>query len=340
MNKKYAIVMSGGGAKGAFQVGALQFIHEVILEKYKGELEPLVYSGVSVGCLNATMLGQDKYKTLLDVWRNLDNDQVYTGQVKVLPAVWRILRGKKGILSYEPLDKLVRTHIKKNDFVHRTLIGAVSLVDGKYYSYSQDDFADDKTLQDGVLASSLMPVFWEPIRTLKSKKGDVFQAVDGGLRNNSPLKDVLVDENAGGRPDVIFIINYAPFSFKKEKPLIPNEKAADNIFNIAKRSLVDIALNEVFLNDLQEFLRINHLVKQAGSQNVTLTSLSGRPLKYFKPVLISPVIELGDALDFGPEMNKKRWNHGYEAAKAAFHNFNINDDSNGNTNLSTPSLTL
>ncbi|MGB3179958.1 MAG: patatin-like phospholipase family protein [Cyclobacteriaceae bacterium] len=339
MSKKYAIVMSGGGAKGAFQVGALEFIQNVVLKQHP-RMEAQVYSGVSVGCLNAVMMGMNKYNDLLDVWRNLDNDQVYKGKVAVLPAVARILRGKKGILSYKPLDKLVRKYIRKSAFTVPTHFGAVSLEDGRYYSFSPDAFADDKTLQDGVLASSLMPVFWEPIRTLKTLNGDVLQAVDGGLRNNSPLKDVLMRDFDNGGPDVIIIINCAPFSFDKEKPLIPNKKAADNIFNIAKRSLVDIALNEVFLNDLEEFLRINRLVQQAKEQNATLTSKSGRELKYFKPVLISPVIPLGDALDFSPEMNKKRWNHGYQAAKAAFHNFDPDETEKGNTNLKAPAVVI
>jgi hypothetical protein len=82
------------------------------------------------------------------------------------------------------------------------------------------------------------------------------------------------------------------------------------------------------------------MVKQANDQNATLTSRSGRQLRYFKPVLISPVIDLGDALDFSPEMNKKRWNHGYQAAKAAFHNFDPDDVSHGNTNLNAPALVI
>ena len=62
MNKKVALVLSGGGAKGAFQFMAEKYAREV--KGYRWD----IIAGVSVGALNGTMLAMGKYKQLEDIW--------------------------------------------------------------------------------------------------------------------------------------------------------------------------------------------------------------------------------------------------------------------------------
>lgn len=56
MSSKVALVLSGGGAKGAFQFGAIQYIEEYY-KKQNPSFNYSIIAGVSVGALNATMLG-------------------------------------------------------------------------------------------------------------------------------------------------------------------------------------------------------------------------------------------------------------------------------------------
>ena len=59
---KHALVLSGGGAKGAFQFMAEKYAREV--KGYHWD----VIAGVSVGALNGTMLAMEKYDRIEEIW--------------------------------------------------------------------------------------------------------------------------------------------------------------------------------------------------------------------------------------------------------------------------------
>lgn len=95
-------------------------------------------------------------------------------------------------------------------------------------------------------------------------------------------------------------------------------EASANIFNIAKRSLTEIAIDEIFNSDISEFLRINRLVQQAERQNCQLLKQDGRPYRSFRTILIQPDDDLGDTLDFSEKVIKERIFKGFNAARRAF----------------------
>ncbi len=314
MKKKIALVLSGGGAKGAFQAGALRYIQEHIQPKVEGFAYTAV-SGVSVGSLNGAMVAQNELDLLLQIWNSVEDKKIFKGKLSLPSVLWRLAtKGKKqSVLDSSPLQKLVRQYINRQKVletgVHYTA-GSVSLVDGKYYSYSAAE-VDDRNFQQAVLASSLMPILWQPVLKVMSQRGSAWQMVDGGLRNNSPLSDVLNQD-----PDEVIIINCSPFK-PGQTSLKPDTEATQNVFTIAKRSLLEIALNEIFVTDLD----INHLIKQAAENGVQLKNQKGRALKAYKTILISPEESLGDMLDFSQKAVQPRLKQGYEAAKKAFKNY-------------------
>jgi NTE family protein len=313
--KKIALVLSGGGAKGAFQAGALRYIDEVVQPRYP-DFRFSVCSGVSVGCLNGVMVAQNKLPELLEIWNSISNAAVYTGRLNLPSALAHLaLRSKRAVLGYKPLQVLIARHASLSDTLASGILfymGVVSLTDGRYHQYEARDFADEQNFRKAILASAAMPVLWEPVTEIKSKKGVITQAIDGGVRNNSPLGDVLDQD-----PDEVVIINCSAFN-DGESPIDPAPDAGNNVFTIAKRALLDIALNEIFINDLREYLTLNHLVKQAADQGIALRNRRGRALKAYKTVLISPLEPLGDLLDFSQPAVQRRLRLGYEAARQAF----------------------
>jgi len=130
--------------------------------------------------------------------------------------------------------------------------------------------------------------------------------VDGGVRNNTPVGDVLDLE-----PDEIVIINCS-----REKP--PNlPRAAANVLSIGMRA-VDIMQNEIFVNDMKEFLRINALVKEAEGQGTVLHHpRTSRPLKYYPCVVIEPDVDLGETLDFSKQSVQTALRTGVRRAREA-----------------------
>ena len=83
--KKTGLILTGGGARAAYQVGVLQAIQEILWEAgWPPARNPFqVICGTSAGAINATALAcrADNFgegvQKLLDVWTNIEVEQVY-----------------------------------------------------------------------------------------------------------------------------------------------------------------------------------------------------------------------------------------------------------------------
>jgi predicted acylesterase/phospholipase RssA len=78
-----AIVLSGGGSKGAFQVGAVRFL-------YDQNVQPDIICGVSVGAINAVKLAEG------------ENDSDPTQGLTGLEAIWSSLMTHGDLYREEP----------------------------------------------------------------------------------------------------------------------------------------------------------------------------------------------------------------------------------------------
>ena len=77
---RVALVLPGGGARGAYEVGALSVLLPLLEER--GE-RPVILCGTSVGAINATALGAtadqpaaDAVQSLIEHWRGLRKGDV------------------------------------------------------------------------------------------------------------------------------------------------------------------------------------------------------------------------------------------------------------------------
>lgn len=185
----------------------------------------------------------------------------------------------------------------------------MSLVTGEYRALSPEEFDNDEDFQKAVLASTSIPVIWPPVKEIRIKNEAFRDSVDGGIRNISPLGDVIEFD-----PSEVIIINCSSSRIRLKE----DTKASANIFRIAKRALTEITLDEIFNTDITEFLRINRLVQQAERQGCQLLKQDGRPYKSFRTVLIEPDHDLGDTLDFSRDLIEFRMAEGLRKAKEAF----------------------
>jgi NTE family protein len=292
-----ALVLSGGGAKGAFQVGAEKYLREV--KGYRWD----IIAGVSVGALNGAMLAMGKYDRLEAIWRGITNDQVYTGGINP----WTILKlifGAKSLYGNGPLWRLIQQEIELDRMQTELRIGAVSLRTGEYQVF-RPPTAEGPTLPEpefarAVLASTAIPIIWAPVDI----SPDLPDMVDGGVRNVSPIGDVL---DTG--PDEVVIINCNP------QLMQTSDGPLRNALTIGKLAL-ETTMNEIFITDIREFQRINRLALQAREAGVTLYDEDGDPYTCYASVLIEPDEPLGDTLAFSPEAAQRYMAAGWAKAKA------------------------
>lgn len=59
------LVLSGGGAKGAYQIGCWRALKEIGITDYSA------LAGTSVGALNAALISQSKYEAAYNIWKNM-----------------------------------------------------------------------------------------------------------------------------------------------------------------------------------------------------------------------------------------------------------------------------
>ena len=307
MSGELAVVLSGGGAKGAFQVG---FLDELIRVR---PVKVDIVVGVSTGALQALGVAQNDIAKMVGVWSSLKaNKDIYT--TRQLGAVGAVF-GADALYDASPLRKLIKsfldeTRLKKSGV--KMLLGVVNLGTGQFRTI-------DKTVPNidaWVYASCAMPVFFDPLVT-QAADGTKEQWVDGGVRNVTPL-DAALEQYPRG----VIIVRASP------APKLEKLKTYGDLAKIGLRA-VDILQQEVSVNDYANATLINDMISVRESQFKALESagVTGeraaavlRPLdvqlaKYhFARIrVVQPEKSYSDTLEFDPAKIKE----GIEAGRKA-----------------------
>lgn len=229
------LILSGGGVKGAYQLGMLRYLTEV-----RGLSWDLI-AGISVGALNGSFIAQykpeeQKYavRNLEKVWRSIKgNGSIYRPWLpSIIPSFIGYVSSfwTGGLFSTSPLRKLIKRSFSQKSLSYsgvKLLVGAVSVTTGKC-KFAREH---DKNLLDWIIASSAFPVAFPPVEI----DGDTW--IDGGMRKDvSPLSLVLQDN-----PSEIDILITNPI----EHSLLPIEKSKGGALGIAIRT-VQILNEEIF----------------------------------------------------------------------------------------------
>jgi NTE family protein len=310
-DKKIALVLSGGGGKGAFQVGAL----EVFFERgYQFD----IVSGISVGALNGAMVVTNQFQQLRQLWQTIGQNDILKsrslgGVIKQF-ALYKIglADPPRGLNDHTPLKRLLSNHLLGQQVQTPFHFGFVSLQEGNYVNATirrnGHQIDDDDILR--VLASSAIPVQFDPVDFY----GQVL--VDGGIRNISPIAEVLPYN-----PDEVILIPTEPIGDQQE------DHKVNDILEIAKRS-IDVMLEEIFKEDIKRFVQINRLVGQAEQQDASLQKPNGTPYQYIKAHIVDPEKILGDSLNFDRDKLQERYERGKKRAKEILNNASVEEDYN------------
>lgn len=213
---KIAVVLSGGGSRGALQVGALKYL------SHKG-VPIQTYYGTSIGALNAAGMATVGIDELERIWLNVKS------RWDIFSPNWQFLVPPlvDGFYKTKPLRKII-DDILKQGRISKAVVCKVDLEAGavRYGRSSDPDFADS------VHASAAFPLLVSPVKRVMA---------DGGLREMAPLAQAIRD----GADRIIAILT-APLKGnypKWKKPrLFPFHSLTFRVF--------DIIMHEIMLNDI------------------------------------------------------------------------------------------
>lgn len=201
-------VLSGGGARGALQVGALL----ALLER---GIQPDVVVGTSIGSWNGAWLANEptlaSVERLADAWRALHPAWVLLGREQrvsgppqtlaaalLLAAARRVAGGRPALYGDAGIRQLVQRHLSGLEFENLALplrVIATDLTHGTRAIFSGGDVAA------AVLASSSIPGIFPPVRI------DDTVYVDGGVLDNCGVETAL---GLGARRLFVLDVGYDP----------------------------------------------------------------------------------------------------------------------------------
>ena len=180
-----ALALSGGGAKGAYESGALWGLWHNAQDK--SEYAYSVSSGVSAGSINSAAISvfapgdEEALCNFLDEkWQNLEKSDVYRNWCPFGPITG--LTRESGIFNTVNLKEFITRVYKEfnNEIKKKIVVSCVDVNTGAYILFDENS----PEIIDGVVASSSIP-FVFPHQTFDTKPGVV--CMDGGTVWNTNL---------------------------------------------------------------------------------------------------------------------------------------------------------
>ena len=217
-----ALVLSGGGARAAYQVGCLRHIAQAI-----PEYRPDILTGVSAGAINAVHLAAyrgdwlDAVEKLRTLWLSLETNKVYHADFRhvsrrVLHWGLRVLSGGRlgrgdvrGMVDSSPLEQFLHANLVQQDGcvvgiqenLQEAVLQAVAIITTNYASGRSEAWVqsvNEELWQKGqlnsksaeitvphILASAALPMFFPAVSLNGQWHGD------GGIRLTAPLSPAM-----------------------------------------------------------------------------------------------------------------------------------------------------
>jgi len=299
---KVGLVLSGGGAKGAFEAGVVKGI----LRK----VDEFVFSyGCSTGSLISTCVASEKFDFMTRVYTRVKTGNILSCYfwkdvpilnalpspdlpLEVLLAIAAPLK-LPALYNIEPLIELVDSNI---DFTAlRNAPCEVGYLTSEFDSVKSAFFKSStaaKTLRDALFASVSMPVFM-PLVNISGKSG---RYTDGGLTRHLPGKEVFQAKRYAEADAIIFVS-----TLPANKGSGPIDKV-DEVMGILAHTISG-------LSDSNDYNSLRYEIAEVGQQVIA----DGKKFIVVQPDNGLPI---SNSLRFVPEEMKACYDMGIQKAKA------------------------
>jgi NTE family protein len=288
------IVLSGGGARGAYEAGVIKYIRDELPPRVRAHARFEIVTGTSVGAINACFLAANAHapelqgRALAEVWERLRIEGVYKVGWRELSHLPKFILGSRGrgeldevvgpgrlggLLNTAPLEQLIRrgtrwSNITRNieaGDLHGVCINATHLASGKTHSFVQTKGLKlpPWSTDPGVKAVSAEI---GPHHALASAAipwifpcvdigGDVY--CDGGLKLNTPISPAV---RLGA--DRILVVGLKAADEPDDGGMMPPQQGVDQSpsapFLLGK--ILNALLSDKTEYDLQRLERFNAMI--------------------------------------------------------------------------------
>lgn len=331
------IVLSGGGARGAFQVGVVSGVLEVLRDTGYPHNPFSVLAGTSVGAINAAYLAAHAEQRdlaidgLVEAWKSLTLASHLKINLRSLLGIWKSASpsaplsqrplAARALLDSLPLTDLVRTKVPfanlhrniDSGVVHALIITALEIASGRTTMFAEvppsvsfpptndprRNVRRERIGLEHVLASAALPLVFPPRRIGHEAY------CDGGVRFNTPIAPAI---RAGAdRLVVISLLSENPQPTASEVPLEVREASYKNpVFLIGK--ILNALLLDPVHYDLQVLERFNNMIEtlervltpdQLAAFHRVVRQERNMAYRKLRTLVFRPTVDIGElALDY------------------------------------------
>jgi NTE family protein len=305
------LVLTGGGARGAYQAGVIQAVVE--LAERRGAKAPFrVVSGASAGAVNASFLAAAAddlaaaAPKLAEFWASLRTDEIFRTDVLSLGRIalgwasdlalgkWRRRKATQSLLDTEPLRRLIRERVafdRITGHLRSGIIDAFEVTAMDYRSSESVSFVMARQHPDRwertrrrvvsteiglehVMASAAIPLLFPPIGIGGRHYGD------GCLRNPAPLSPAIT---LGAKRLLVVGVRH---------PKARSELNAGLDVKPTIGRVLSVLLNSVLMDavefDVERLARVNELVRAVPPE-----FRAGLTMREIDFLHLTPSIDLG-----------------------------------------------
>jgi NTE family protein len=311
MPTRFGLVLTGGGARAAYQVGVLRAISDITQFK-KNPFR--VISGYSAGAINGTWLAgrtesfDQATEMMWQEWAAITTDKIFNTEMpNVLSIALRWLKDRSMggmqsrhqinyLLDTAPLHEFIKTRIdfkKLDEHVRSGELHGISVTAANYHTGHSVTFYSghpeiknweslnrisvrEELCAEHVMASSAIPIFFPPVKVKNSHYGD------GMIRLNAPLSAAV----KMGADRLLVIGIRGPSALSNQQP---------RNGNVSLGEIAGTILNGLFFDSLDaDLARMERINRTISVMSPTELLHQRDHLRYVPVLSLKPSEEIGD----------------------------------------------
>lgn len=289
---KKALVISGGGSKGAFAGG----VAEYLMKEKQNEYD--LFLGTSTGSLMVSHLSLGMIDELKKLYTSVNQESIFSNNpfrirhvngdriisIRHINTLWNFLNGRKTFGESKNLRKLIKKSITKQMLeeitsTNKEVVITVSNLSANRVEYKSSNDCEYLDFCDWIWGSCN----YVPFMSLLEKNGQ--QYADGGFGCLVPIREAI--QRGAKEIDAIIL--------ETELTQI-NRMPAKNLFAL--------------LFEVQDFM-----MEQVEKHNITIGKLSAKQHDVKLNLYYTPTVLTTNSLIFDQKSMKKWWSSGYKYAK-------------------------
>lgn len=166
--RKTALVLGGGGSRGAYEIGVWQALRELGIPIH-------IVTGTSVGAINGALIAQDAFDLSVQLWREIETSMVFNVEIKDILANSGIGSSKLKKLLQQYIDE---SAVRKSTIEYGLVTAELPSMAPKFFMKKE---IPEGMLVEYILASSTL------FPAMKSHEINSVKFIDGGFTDNLPV---------------------------------------------------------------------------------------------------------------------------------------------------------